>query len=72
MTAVVDEQIVYSQFDSCGDKAVWSLMLASGYLCVEGYRKYDEMEYEEADEEETDRQEYELAYVKCCREDYVI
>ena len=36
-------------------------MLASGYLRVEGYRKYDEAECEEADEEETDRQEYELA-----------
>ena len=61
VTAVIDEQIVYSQLDSGGDEAVWSLMLASGYLRVEGYRKYDEAEYEEADEEETDRQEYELA-----------
>lgn len=56
VTAVIDEQIVYSQLDNGGDEAVWSLMLASGYLRVEHY-----MGYEETDEEETDRQEYELA-----------
>jgi hypothetical protein len=32
----IDEQIVYNQLDN-GDSAVWSLLLASGYLRVENY-----------------------------------
>lgn len=34
--AQIDEQIVFSQLDSSED-AVWSLLLAGGYLCLERY-----------------------------------
>lgn len=34
--ALIDEQIVFSELDSNED-AVWSLLLASGYLCLEQY-----------------------------------
>ena len=55
VTANIDEQLVYNQLDG-GDEAVWSLMLASGYLRVERYRGYvgDDSFSEE-------RREYELA-----------
>ena len=55
VTANIDEQLVYNQLDG-GDEAIWSLMLASGYLRVERYRGYagDDLFSEE-------RQEYELA-----------
>ena len=36
----VDEQIVYNQLDG-NDTAIWSLLLASGYLKVIDYEKYD-------------------------------
>ncbi len=36
----VDEQIVYDQLDG-SEKAVWSLLLASGYLKVSDYEVYD-------------------------------
>lgn len=39
----VDEQIVYSQLDGSA-KAVWSLLLASGYLKVLSFGKYNESE----------------------------
>ncbi len=39
----VDEQIVYSQLDGSA-KAVWSLLLASGYLKVLSFGKYNERE----------------------------
>lgn len=46
----IDEQIVYNQLD-VSEQAVWSLLLASGYLKVVGYEAYDsgkatEPEYE--------------------------
>ena len=49
----IDEQIVYNQLDD-NDAAIWSLLLASGYLKVLHYEKMDEIgENEEA--------QYELA-----------
>lgn len=36
----IDEQIVYNQLD-VSEQAVWSLLLASGYLKVVGYEAYD-------------------------------
>ena len=36
----IDEQIVYNQLDG-NDTAIWSLLLASGYLKVIDYEKYD-------------------------------
>ena len=42
----IDEQIVYNQLDYDG-AAIWSLMLASGYLKVLNYEKGDEAEYGE-------------------------
>lgn len=43
----IDEQIVFNQLD-CSEDAVWSLLLASGYLCLEQYnlnkRGYTEYE----------------------------
>lgn len=38
----VDEQIVYNQLDG-NEKAVWSLLLASGYLKVLSYESYTEI-----------------------------
>ena len=38
----IDEQIVYSQLNG-NEKAVWSLLLASGYLKVCSYEKYEEI-----------------------------
>ena len=42
----IDEQIVYNQLDN-DESAIWSLMLASGYLKVLDYEKGDEAEYGE-------------------------
>lgn len=36
----IDEQIVYSQLDY-NEYAIWSLLLAGGYLKVQGYEEYD-------------------------------
>ena len=47
---LLDEQIVFSSLDD-DQSAVWSLLLASGYLKVEHYRM----------DEDTGREEYELA-----------
>lgn len=38
----IDEQIVYNQLNS-NERAVWSLLLASGYLKVLSYEKYEEI-----------------------------
>jgi len=38
----IDEQIVYNQLNG-NERAVWSLLLASGYLKVLSYEKYDEI-----------------------------
>ena len=40
LTVPMDEQIVYSQLDQ-DEYAIWSLLLASGYLKVAGYRGYE-------------------------------
>ena len=40
----IDEQIVYDQLDNNED-AIWSLLVASGYLKVIDYEKQDELEY---------------------------
>ena len=37
----IDEQIVYSQLDG-NEQAIWSLLLASGYLKVVSYEEYDD------------------------------
>lgn len=42
----IDEQIVFSQLDN-NESAIWSLLLASGYLKVEKYTFYLETETEE-------------------------
>ena len=43
----IDEQIVYSQLDD-NEEAVWSLLVASGYMKILSYDKEDELEdYEE-------------------------
>ena len=39
----IDEQIVYDQLDA-SDEAIWSLLLASGYLKVVNYESYEEIE----------------------------
>ena len=42
----IDEQIIYNQLDNNED-AIWSLLLASGYLKVLGYDKAELLEYGE-------------------------
>ena len=49
----IDEQIVYNQLDG-NERAVWSLLLASGYLKVLSYEKFEGEFFRE-------RPEYELA-----------
>ena len=34
----IDEQIVFDQLDK-NEEAIWSLLLASGYLCIESYKE---------------------------------
>lgn len=38
----IDEQIVYNQLNG-NERAVWSLLLASGYLKVKSYEKYEDI-----------------------------
>ena len=38
----IDEQIVYNQLEG-SDRAIWSLLLASGYLKVISYEKYEDI-----------------------------
>ena len=47
LRAQIDEQVVFSQLDN-NENAVWSLLLATGYLRVEKYglNKRDRLEYE--------------------------
>ena len=40
--SVIDEQIVYNQLNG-SERAIWSLLLASGYLKVLHYEKYEEI-----------------------------
>ena len=42
----MDEQIVYNQLDD-NEEAIWSLLLASGYLKVLSYDELGDLEYEE-------------------------
>ena len=42
----IDEQIVYNQLDE-NEAAIWSLLLASGYLKVCDYDEYDDFNYAE-------------------------
>ena len=42
----IDEQIVYNQLNG-NERAIWSLLLASGYLKVVSYEKYNEIEEDE-------------------------
>lgn len=49
----IDEQVVYDQLDG-NERAVWSLLLASGYLKVLSYEKYEDDIFRE-------RRVYELA-----------
>ena len=44
--ATIDEQIVYNQLDN-DESAIWSLLLASGYLKVLSYDREDLLEYGE-------------------------
>ena len=53
LTTEIDEQIVYSQLDQ-DERAIWSLMLAAGYLKVRSHRTI-------ADASQEWREEYELA-----------
>ena len=50
----IDEQIVYNQLDG-NERAIWSLLLASGYLKVLSYEKYEGDIFRE-------RPEYELSF----------
>ena len=46
LTTQIDEQIVYNQLD-VGEEAIWSLLLASGYLKVERYENDPSIGWEE-------------------------
>jgi hypothetical protein len=54
--SVIDEQIVYNQLNG-SERAIWSLLLASGYLKVLYYEKYEEIP-------EGAQPKYELALTK--------
>lgn len=47
----IDEQIVYNQLDG-NERAIWSLLLASGYLKVLNYEKYEGETFRECPEYE--------------------
>ena len=51
--SAIDEQIIYNQLDG-NERAIWSLLLASGYLKVLSYERYEEIP-------EDKQPEYELA-----------
>ena len=55
----MDEQIVYNQLDQ-DDSAIWSLLLASGYLKVLSYEREDLMEYGQAPQYELTLTNYEV------------
>ena len=55
----IDEQIVYNQLDQ-DDSAIWSLLLASGYLKVLSYEREDLMEYGQAPQYELTLTNYEV------------
>ena len=55
----IDEQIVYNQLDQ-DDSAIWSLLLASGYLKVLSYEREDLMEYGQAPQYELTFTNYEV------------
>lgn len=55
----IDEQIVYNQLDH-DDSAIWSLLLASGYLKVLSYEREDLMEFGQAPQYELTLTNYEV------------
>ena len=55
----IDEQIVYNQLDH-DDSAIWSLLLASGYLKVLSYEREDLMEYGQVPQYELTLTNYEV------------
>ncbi len=55
----IDEQIVYSQLDD-NESAIWSLLLASGYLKVLDYEREELLQYGEAAEYELALTNYEV------------
>lgn len=55
----VDEQIVYKELDD-NEAAIWSLLLASGYLKVLSYEQEAEMEYGEVPKYELAITNYEV------------
>lgn len=55
----IDEQIVYSQLDD-NESAIWSLLLASGYLKVLDYEREEMLQYGEAAEYELALTNYEV------------
>ena len=56
---VIDEQIVYNQLDN-DESAIWSLLLASGYLKVLSYDREELLEYGEEPEYELMLTNYEV------------
>ena len=57
--ATIDEQIVYNQLDN-DESAIWSLLLASGYLKVLSYDREELLEYGEEPEYELMLTNYEV------------
>ncbi|MDD6615580.1 MAG: AAA family ATPase [Lachnospiraceae bacterium] len=60
----IDEQIVYSQLDA-DETAIWSLLLASGYLKVLSCEQNEDSEYGEEDEYELTLTNYEVKRMFC-------
>ena len=63
----VDEEFIYSQLDG-NDAAIWSLLLASGYLRVYSYEEY----YMEGDQNYRTDPKYELGLMVMLRDRYVL
>ena len=42
----IDEQLIYSQLEE-DETAIWSLLVASGYLKIVSYKEYNDFDYEE-------------------------
>ncbi|MGN0392895.1 MAG: PD-(D/E)XK nuclease domain-containing protein, partial [Bariatricus sp.] len=74
----IDEQIVYNQLDN-NESAIWSLLLASGYLKVLSYEREELLEYGEEAKYELALTNYEVermfntmvrGWFKCVEPDY--
>ncbi len=59
ITTPIDEQIVYNQLDE-NESAIWSLLLASGYLKVLGYNRMELLEFGEEVQYELTLTNYEV------------